>query len=42
VRQCERWGPFFLPAYGVASLIALVRRKNPYLDNAFEREAYGR
>jgi hypothetical protein len=41
VRQCERWGPFFLPAYGLASLIALLRRKNPYMDNFFEREAYG-
>src|SRR3954470_10469368 len=25
VRQCERWGPLFLPAYGVASLIAWWR-----------------
>jgi hypothetical protein len=42
VRQCERWGMFFLPAYGIASLIALLRRQSPYLDNAFEREAYRR
>ncbi len=41
VRQCERWGPFFLPAYGIASLVAWLQRKNPYLDNMFEREAYG-
>lgn len=41
VRQCERWGPLFLPAYGIASLIAWCRGRNPYLDNAFEREAYG-
>lgn len=40
VRQCERWGIFFLPAYGIASLIALARGGNMYLDNAFEREAY--
>ncbi len=40
VRQCERWGPLFLPAYGIASLVALVRGKRPYADNAFEREAY--
>jgi hypothetical protein len=41
VRQCERWGPFFLPAYGLASAWALVRGRNPYFDNPFEREAYG-
>ncbi len=42
VQQCERWGPFFLPAYGMASLIALIGRKHPYLDNFFEREARAR
>jgi hypothetical protein len=41
VRQAERWGPFFIPAYLVASLIALLRGRRPYLDNHFEREAYG-
>jgi hypothetical protein len=40
VRQCERWGPFFLPAYFLASLFALLRGKRPYMDNIFEREAY--
>jgi hypothetical protein len=40
VRQCERWGPLFLPAYGIASLIALMRGQRAYRDNAFEREAY--
>ncbi len=40
VRQTERWGPLFLPAYLASSLLALVRRRNPYLDNRFEREAY--
>ena len=40
VRQCERWGIFFLPAYGIASLIALLRGRDMYRDNAFEREAY--
>ena len=39
VQQCERWGPLFLPAYGIASLSALLRRKDPYLDNFFEQEA---
>ena len=40
VRQCERWGPLFLPAYGIASLVALLRGRHPYEDNSFEREAY--
>jgi len=39
VRQCEQWGPFFLPAYGIASALALLRGQNPYLDNRFEIEA---
>ena len=42
VRQAERWGPFFLPAYGVASLIALAKGQSAYRGNAFEREAYER
>src|SRR5947209_496758 len=33
VRQCERWGPLFLPAYGLASLVLLMRGKDPYYDN---------
>ena len=40
VRQCERWGPMFLPAYGVASLVALLRGRDAYRGNRFEREAY--
>ncbi len=40
VRQCERWGPFFLPAYLGCSLILWLRRRDPYLDNPFEVEAY--
>jgi hypothetical protein len=40
VRQAERWGPFFLPAYLIASIVALLRGGNAYRDNAFEREAY--
>jgi hypothetical protein len=40
VRQCERWGPLFIPAYFAASLLAWVRGQRPYLDNHFEREAY--
>lgn len=40
VRQYERWGPFFLPAYLASSLIQLARGRNPYRENHFEREAY--
>ncbi|HET9940900.1 MAG TPA: hypothetical protein VFR25_07345 [Candidatus Eisenbacteria bacterium] len=40
VRQCERWGPLFLPAYAAASLWAWVRGLDPYMGNAFEREAF--
>jgi len=39
VSQCETWGPLFLPAYGIASALALLRGKDPYLDNIFEIEA---
>jgi hypothetical protein len=42
VRQCERWGPLFLPAYAAASLAALARGKHFYFDNVFEKQAYGR
>ena len=41
VRQCERWGPLFIPAYLVASFVVLLRGGRPYEDNPFEREAYG-
>jgi hypothetical protein len=40
VRQCERWGPLFLPAYAIASLSAWVRGRDPYEGNRFEREAF--
>jgi hypothetical protein len=40
VRQCERWGPFFIPAYLLASLVAMVRGKRAYRDNFFERQAF--
>lgn len=41
VRQAERWGGLFLPAYGLGSVLAMLRGKRAYLDNPFEREAYG-
>lgn len=40
VRQCERWGPFFIPAYLGASLVLKLRGRDAYMDNPFEREAY--
>jgi hypothetical protein len=40
VRQYERWGPLFLPAYLGCSLGLWLARKNAYLDNPFEQEAY--
>ncbi len=39
VRQYERWGPLFLPAYALASLVALGRGRHAYVDNVFEVEA---
>jgi hypothetical protein len=39
VRQAERWGPLFLPAYLAAGLWAGLRGRNPYRDNPFEIEA---
>ena len=39
VSQCEAWGPFFLPAYGISSALAFLRGQDPYLDNYFERDA---
>lgn len=41
VRQCERWGPLFIPAYLLASAVVKARGGDTYLDNPFEREAYG-
>jgi hypothetical protein len=40
VRQYERWGPLFIPAYLICSGILWTRRKDPYRDNPFEIEAY--
>ena len=40
VRQYERWGPFFIPAYLLSSLWIGFRGGNIYLDNPFEVEAY--
>ena len=40
VRQVERWGPLFLPAYLLACVWAWKLGKRPYRDNLFEIEAY--
>jgi hypothetical protein len=40
VRQCERWGPGFIPAYLLASLWGMVTRTGAYHGNWFEREAF--
>lgn len=40
VRQYERWGPLFLPAYGLASLMARRAGRHAYTGNPFEIEAY--
>lgn len=40
VRQYERWGPFFLPAYLLASLWLWLAGRDPYRENPFEIEAY--
>lgn len=40
VRQYERWGPFFIPAYLCCSLGIQFSGGDPYRDNPFEREAF--
>jgi hypothetical protein len=39
VRQVERWGAAFIPAYLLASSWAWARGRHYYLDNWFERDA---
>jgi hypothetical protein len=40
IRQYERWGIAFVPAYLGIGLVLWLRGKDPYLDNPFEVEAY--
>lgn len=40
VRQYERWGPLFLPAYLSCSIVLWLSGRNPYWENPFEVEAY--
>lgn len=40
VQQYARWGPFFIPAYLLCSLVLWLQGKHAYLDNPFEVEAF--
>ena len=40
VRQYERWGPVFLPAYVFCSAILYWQGRDAYRENPFEVEAY--
>lgn len=40
VRQYERWGPLFGPAYLLCSLVLWIIGRRPYRDNPFEVEAF--
>jgi hypothetical protein len=40
VRQYERWGPLFIPAYLLCYFTLWLRGRHPYFDNPFEREAF--
>ncbi len=42
VRQYERWGPLFVPAYLACYVVLRLRGRDGYRDNPFEREAYER
>lgn len=42
VRQYERWGVLFFPLYVGSSVVQWLRGRDPYRDNRFEREAFGR
>jgi hypothetical protein len=42
VRQYERWGPMFVPAYLACWVLLWLQGRSGYFDNPFEREAYGR
>lgn len=40
VKQYERWGILFIPAYLFASVWQWIKRRDPYRDNPFEVEAF--
>jgi hypothetical protein len=39
VRQAEKWGFAFIPAYLLASLWAILKGRHYYRDNWFEKDA---
>jgi hypothetical protein len=39
VRQCERWGPAFIPAYFLAAAYGMLTGRGGYTGNFFERQA---
>ena len=39
VRQYERWGPLFIPAYLAAAIWTSIRGRHAYADNPFELAA---
>lgn len=42
VKQYERWGPFFIPAYLLFSAALWIAGRDAYRDNPFEVEAYAK
>ena len=40
VRQYERWGPLFIPAYLSCSVLLWMQERDYYRENPFEIEAY--
>lgn len=42
VRQCEQWGPAFIPAYIGCSIFEMLKGRDAYQDNYFERQAMKR
>lgn len=40
VRQAERWGIFFVPAYVLAALWQILHGRHAYRDHPFEQEAF--
>jgi hypothetical protein len=40
VRQYERWGPLFIPAYLSCSVLLWIQNRDYYRENPFEIEAY--
>ncbi len=40
VSQYERWGPFFIPVYLWYSVLLWFQKRDSYMENPFEVEAY--